>query len=149
MKGRKQEPEPTPSGSVRHEAGDRFAALLPVWVPAAERTVHEGDRDAEFDWYDDASTEYRTLSVSVSPEGVIYYAALLADEDVRAHGKGHLRDGVPSEVLDMLRTLFPTAEHPERALVLASDPSRSTPHALSPSAVSTSLATPRTETPAP
>ena len=71
----------------------RFIEALPVDCPLPSVGA-EPDGHVSLEWY---RATNRLLSVSVSPEGVLYYAALLADEDPR--GSCRFDGEVPEMIL--------------------------------------------------
>jgi hypothetical protein len=61
----------------------------------------EPDGHLTLEWY---ANPYLTLSVSVSPEGILYYAALLGDHDARG-SEFFWEDGadVPQTILELIK----------------------------------------------
>ena len=77
--------------------GYRFLAALPLGTPAPSVGA-EPDGHIVFEWY---HSPRRTLSVSVSSEGELHYAALLGLS--KAHGTEPFFGEVPQAILDLIR----------------------------------------------
>ena len=71
----------------------------------------EPDGHLTFDWYQHPRW---TLSVSISPEGTLYYAGLFGDFDPR--GATSFVGDVPPQILDLIATAqsFPMIQHSTR-----------------------------------
>ncbi len=78
----------------------RFLEALPLGTPTPT-VAAEADGHLTLEWYRSPS---RVLSVSVSPEGMIYYAALLGSS--KRSGAEPFLDEAPDDVLRIIRRLF-------------------------------------------
>ena len=83
--------EPIGAETLRNAHG--FLEALPTGYPLPSLDA-EPDGHVNLEWY---RATNRLLSVSVSPEGVLYYAALLGDEDPR--GTCRFDGEVPETIL--------------------------------------------------
>ena len=79
----------------------RFLEALPLGLPIPSVGA-EADGHLTFEWY---CSPTRVLSASISPEGMIYYAALLSGS--KRSGTEHFMGQVPEDLLDIIRRLFP------------------------------------------
>jgi hypothetical protein len=79
----------------------RFLEALPLGTRPPSVGV-EPDGHLTFEWY---RTPSRLLSVSVSPDGMIYYAALLGSS--KRSGTEPFSGDVPAEILQIIHKLFP------------------------------------------
>lgn len=79
--------------------GYRVLAALPLGTPAPSVGA-EPDGHIVFEWY---HSPRRTLSVSVSSEGELHYAALLGLS--KAHGTEPFFGEVPKAILDLIRRI--------------------------------------------
>lgn len=75
----------------------RFLAALPLGTTAPSVGA-EPDGQITFEWYHSVR---RTLSVSISPEGELHYAALLGPS--KAYGSEPFFGEVPQVILDLIR----------------------------------------------
>jgi hypothetical protein len=78
----------------------RFLESLPLGVPAPSVGA-EADGHLTLEWY--RSTD-RLLSVSIGPEGVVYYAALLGAS--KRSGTEPFHGEVPDDIVRIIRRLF-------------------------------------------
>lgn len=78
----------------------RFLTALPLGTPAPSVGA-EPDGHIAFEWY---RSPRRTLSVSISPEGDLHYAALLGLR--KTHGTEPFFGEVPQDILDLIRRVF-------------------------------------------
>ena len=74
-----------------------FIQALPLGFPLPSVSA-EPDGHLAFDWFHDP---YWTISVSVSPEGVLYYAALLGNSDPR--GSEPFSGEIPERLLNLIK----------------------------------------------
>lgn len=79
----------------------RFLEALPLGTRPPSVGV-EPDGHLTFEWY---RTPSRVLSVSISPDGMIYYAALLGSS--KRSGTEPFSGDVPTEILQIIHQLFP------------------------------------------
>ncbi len=79
----------------------RFLECLPPGVPMPEVGA-EPDGHLTLEWY---RTPSRVLSVSISPEGELNYAALLGDTSRRT-GSEKFRNEAPPDLLHLIRRVF-------------------------------------------
>ncbi len=86
---------PLATDAVRHAR--RFIEALPVGY-APPSVGAEPDGHVTLEWYRDTNW---LLSVSVSPEGILYYAALLGEEDPR--GSCRFNGAIPETILYWIR----------------------------------------------
>ena len=79
-----------------------FLAALPPTVPTPE-VAPDIHGDIGFDW---VVASDRQLAVALSADGHLSYAAILGPN--RRHGADSLRGGLPTPLLELLATLFPS-----------------------------------------
>jgi hypothetical protein len=89
-----------PIAEDTYRFANRFLESLPPGTPPPSVGA-EADGHLTFEWY--RSTD-RLLSVSVSPEGMIYYAALLGRS--KRSGTEPFRGDVPEDVMRVIHRLF-------------------------------------------
>lgn len=75
----------------------RFLGALPLGIPAPSIGA-EPDGHVTFEWH---RSSRRTLSVSISPEGDLHYAALLGPSKV--YGTEPFFGELPSRIVDLIR----------------------------------------------
>jgi len=80
----------------------RFLEALPLGTRAPSVGV-EADGHLTFEWYRSRSS---LLSVSVSPEGVLYYAALLGSS--KRSGTEAFFGEMPADIVSIIHRLFPS-----------------------------------------
>jgi hypothetical protein len=80
----------------------RFLESLPLGTPSSSVGA-EADGHLTFEWYQGTD---RLLSVSINPDGIIYYAALLGRS--KRFGTGAFHGEVPENVLSIIRKLYAT-----------------------------------------
>jgi hypothetical protein len=78
----------------------RFAESFPFGTPAPSVSA-EPDGQLAFEWH---VTPYRTLSVSVSPDGDLHYSALLGPN--KAYGTEVFFGEMPRAILDLIRRVY-------------------------------------------
>ncbi len=78
----------------------RLIDSLPTTIPAPEAGV-DPDGEISIDWYLDSD---RALSISISGNGQLSYAAMF--KDGKTHGTEYFGDELPKEILEKLRRLF-------------------------------------------
>lgn len=78
-----------------------FLAALPLGMPAPAVSA-EPDGHLTFEWY---RSRRRTLSVSVSPDGELHYAALLGPN--KAFGTEVFLGEIPKTILDWIERVHP------------------------------------------
>ena len=76
-----------------------FLRTMPLGTPAPEVGV-EPDGDLTFEWH---RSWYRTLSVSVSPDGNLHYSALIGPNKV--YGTEAFLGDIPQTILDLIRRI--------------------------------------------
>ena len=87
---------------VREEAfmhACHFLRTMPLGTPAPEVGI-EPDGDLTFEWHRSA---YRTLSVSVTPDGNLHYSALIGPNKV--YGTEAFLGDIPQTILDLIRRI--------------------------------------------
>ena len=87
---------------VREEAfmyGCHFLRTMPLGTPAPEVGI-EPDGDLTLEWHRSA---YRTLSVSISPDGNLHYSALIGPNTV--YGTEAFLGDIPQTILDLIRRI--------------------------------------------
>ncbi|MCL4741158.1 MAG: hypothetical protein KJZ54_03055 [Phycisphaerales bacterium] len=89
------EAEPISPGSIDHAA--RLLRALPLGTPRPSVGA-EPDGQVTLEWY---SSPRRVLSVSVSPDGNLHYAALLGA--VQQYGTEPFFGDLPAAILDLIR----------------------------------------------
>ena len=77
----------------------RFVEALPWELPAPEVGV-EPDGHLTLEWH---HSPQRTLSVSISPEGKIYFASLVGNN--KRHGALEFYGEIPSDIIDLIKTV--------------------------------------------
>lgn len=77
-------------------SGTTFIKYLPSGIPNPEFSA-DPDGHLSFEWYKDPR---KIVTVSISPDDILYYAALVGDE--KANGSAYLPDGLPEELLDLI-----------------------------------------------
>ncbi len=77
----------------------RFLDSLPLGFPAPTLGA-EPDGQITLEWY---QSQRRTLSISVSPEGDLHYAALLGHN--KAYGTESFSGEIPKRILELVRSL--------------------------------------------
>ncbi len=75
---------------------ERFLQLLPLSLPRPTVGV-EPDGDLTFEWY---ASRHRLLSVSISPSGMMHYAAMIGS--ARQSGRLLMGNEMPSELIDLI-----------------------------------------------
>lgn len=75
----------------------RFLGSMPLGIPAPSVGA-EPDGHVTFEWH---RSPRRTLSVSISPEGDLHYAALFGPS--KAYGTEPFFGEIPSRILDLIR----------------------------------------------
>jgi hypothetical protein len=90
--------EPVSEEAYRHAY--RFLEALPWGMPAPSVGA-EPDGHLTVEWY---HSPRRTLSISVSPDGELHYAALLPDG--RSYGTRRFSGEVPEVILDLIREVY-------------------------------------------
>jgi hypothetical protein len=80
----------------------RLIEALPLTCPSPTSTGAEPDGHLTLEWHKHPRW---TLSVSVSPDGILYYAALLASEDPR--GSCPFNGEFPETILALIRRVSP------------------------------------------
>lgn len=74
-----------------------FIQALPLGFPLPSLSA-EPDGHLAFDWFHDP---HWTISVSISPEGILYYAALLGNSDPR--GSEPFLGEIPDRLLNLIK----------------------------------------------
>lgn len=82
------------------ENATRFLLALPLGIPVPAVGA-EPDGHITLEWY---QSRRRTLSVSVSPDGELYYAALLGPG--RASGREPFFGEVPKTILELIERVY-------------------------------------------
>ena len=89
--------ESMPVSNAAYEVACRFLeALLPFSLPAPSIGA-EPDGHITFEWY---STPFQTLSISISPESDIHYAALIGTN--KAYGTEHFYGDIPPQIIGLI-----------------------------------------------
>lgn len=88
-----------PIAGETYELAHRFLEALPLGMPAPSLGV-EPDGHITFEWY---QSPRRMLSVSISPEGDLHYAALLGSST--HYGTEPFYGEAPSTILDIIRRI--------------------------------------------
>jgi len=91
--------EPISEATYRHAF--KFLEALPLGTPPPS-VGSEGDGHLTLEWYRNPN---RVLSVSISPDAMIYFAALLGSS--KRSGTEPFFGEVPDEVLQIIYRLFP------------------------------------------
>lgn len=91
--------EPVSIGTYRYAV--RFVEALPAGFPMPSVGA-EADGHLTLEWYRNPS---RVVSVSISPEGCLHYAALLG-ANVRKSGTEPFLGEVPSDLLQLIRRVI-------------------------------------------
>lgn len=89
---------------VKLQAGEyalSFLALLPVGTPAPSVSA-DPDGDITLEWYE---SPRQTLSVSVSPDGLLHYAALIGAS--KHHGSVPFYGNMPHTIPDLIYQVSP------------------------------------------
>lgn len=80
---------------------------LPADIPRPD-VDYEVDQDghADIEWH---VKRWYTISVSVSAERYLHYAALIGEKQARVHGSELFTDHIPKNILDIVRRIYAEA----------------------------------------
>ncbi len=86
---------------------EQFRRLLPGWLPEAEESSE--DFELEFLWHNELGPKGWAIA-TVNPSGSFTYLIRISQPEYHgAAGDGHVKDGLPEDLLDGLARLFPVS----------------------------------------